>query len=91
MSIQDHRLEHIHKVNKSSVGDELRVGLINGNIGTGRIILIDEGRVEMDVVLDKKPPASLLITLVLAMVRAKGFQACPDSGERNGNQENHIN
>ncbi len=72
--IQDHRLEHIRNVNKPSVGDELRVGLINGNIGGGRITLINEKRVEMDVVLDRKPPAPLQITLVAAMVRPRVFK-----------------
>ncbi len=72
--IQDHRLEHVRKVNRPSVGDELRVGLINGNIGTGRITLINEKRVEMDVVLDREPPAPLQLTLVFAMVRPRVFK-----------------
>jgi len=72
--IEDHRLAHICNVNKSSVGDELRVGLVNGNIGCGRITRIEETRVEMDVVLDKKPPAPLQLTLVFAMVRPRVFR-----------------
>ncbi len=74
VNIQDHRLEHILKVNKSSVGDELRVGLLNGNIGNCRITRIEEGKVEMDVVLDRKPPAPLQLTLILAMVRPRVFK-----------------
>jgi 16S rRNA (uracil1498-N3)-methyltransferase len=74
VNIQDHRLEHIRNVNKSSVGDELRVGLINGNIGYGRITRIGENKIEMDVVLDRKPPAPLPLTLVLAMVRPRVFK-----------------
>jgi 16S rRNA (uracil1498-N3)-methyltransferase len=74
VNIQDNRLEHIRNVNKSSVGDELRVGLINGNIGYGRITRIGENKIEMDVVLDRKPPAPLPLTLVLAMVRPRVFK-----------------
>jgi RsmE family RNA methyltransferase len=74
VNIQDHRLEHIIKVNKPSVGDELRVGLINGNIGYGRITRIEENNVEMDVVLDRKPPAPLQLTLIFAMVRPRVFK-----------------
>ena len=74
MNIQDHRLEHIIKVNKPSVGDELRVGLINGKIGYGRITRIEENKVEMDVVLDREPPDPLPLTLVLAMVRPRVFK-----------------
>ncbi len=74
MNIQDHRLEHILKVNKPSVGDELRVGLINGKIGYGRITRIEENKVEMDVVLDREPPAPLQLTLIFAMVRPRVFK-----------------
>ncbi len=72
--IQDYRLDHIRNVNKPSVGDELRVGLLNGNIGCGRITRIEEGRIEMDVVLDREPPAPLQLTLISAMVRPRVFK-----------------
>ncbi|MHC4139371.1 MAG: 16S rRNA (uracil(1498)-N(3))-methyltransferase [Planctomycetota bacterium] len=72
--IQDHRLEHILEVNKSSVGDELRVGLVNGKIGCGRITRIEENGVEMDVVLDREPPAPLQFTLIFSMVRPRVFR-----------------
>jgi len=74
VQIQDHRLEHIRNVNKPSIGDELRVGLSNGKIGCGRITRIEEGRIEMDVVLDRKPPAPLQLTLISAMVRPRVFK-----------------
>ena len=74
VNIQDHRLEHIIKVNKPSVGDELRVGLINGIIGSGRIRSIEKNGIEMDVVLDRKPPAPLQLTLIFAMVRPRVFK-----------------
>ncbi len=72
--IQDHRSAHILKVNKPSVGDELRVGLVNGNIGCGRITCIEENEIEMDVVLDREPPEPLQLTLIFAMVRPRVFK-----------------
>ncbi len=72
--IQDHRLEHILAVNKPSVGDELRVGLLDGNIGNGRITRIEENEIAMDVVLDRKPPAPLQLTLIFSMVRPRVFK-----------------
>ncbi len=71
--IGDHRAVHIIKINKSSVGDSLRVGLVNGNIGCGRIIRITNREVEMDVALDMEPPVPLQLTLILAMVRPGVF------------------
>ncbi|MHC4321683.1 MAG: 16S rRNA (uracil(1498)-N(3))-methyltransferase [Planctomycetota bacterium] len=72
--IQDHRSAHIIEVNKSSVGDELRIGLVNGKIGCGRITSIEENKIEMDVVLDREPPAPLQCTLIFAMVRPRVFK-----------------
>ncbi len=72
--IRDHRLTHILEVNKPSVGDELRVGLINGNIGCGRITRIEKDKIEMDVILDREPPAPLQLTLIFAMVRPRVFK-----------------
>jgi RsmE family RNA methyltransferase len=72
--INDHRLKHILEVNRPSVGDELRVGLLGGNIGSGRITYLKDDRVEMDVVLDREPPAPLTLTLILAMVRPRVFR-----------------
>ena len=72
--IQDQRLEHILEVNRSSVGDELRVGLVNGNIGNGLITYLKDDRIEMDVALDRKPPAPLQLTLIFAMVRPRVFK-----------------
>ena len=72
--IRDHRLDHIRNVNKPSVGDELRVGLINGKIGCGKITSIEEGKIEMDVVLDREPPVPLQLTLIFSMVRPRVFK-----------------
>ncbi len=72
--IQDHRAAHILNVNRSSMGDELRVGLIGGNIGCGRITCIEEGKIEMDVVLDGEPPAPLQFTLISSMMRPRVFK-----------------
>ncbi|HEX9500871.1 MAG TPA: 16S rRNA (uracil(1498)-N(3))-methyltransferase [Thermoanaerobaculia bacterium] len=48
-------------------GDALRVGVINGRCGTGKII----GPGELDVHLDSDPPPPIPLTLVLALPRPK--------------------
>jgi RsmE family RNA methyltransferase len=48
-------------------GDTLRVGVINGRCGTGKII----GPGELDVHLDSDPPPPIPLTLVLALPRPK--------------------
>jgi len=69
--LEGRRFKHIMEVHRASVGDELNVGLLGGLQGTGRVTAIDDGSIQMDVRLDKQPPAPLPITLVLALPRPK--------------------
>jgi RsmE family RNA methyltransferase len=65
------RLEHILGVQRVGIGDELRVGVLNGKVGLGRVTDIAPGAISMDVVLDKEPPPALPLTLLMALPRPK--------------------
>ena len=65
------RLEHVRGVHRAAVGDELTVGAEGGRVGTGRVTRLDAEVLEMDVALDREPPAPLPLTLVLALPRPK--------------------
>ena len=65
------RLEHVKKIHRAIIGDELRVGRINGRLGRGKIIALSDQSLELDVVLDQLPPSPLPITLILALPRPK--------------------
>lgn len=67
--ITDRRHKHILGVLRSTVGDELCAGLVNGKIGKARIVAIDGKSVEMEVTLDQEPPYPVPGTLILAMPR----------------------
>jgi len=69
--LQGRRLKHVLEVHRANVGDELSVGMKNGLIGTGTVSRLDPSVLEMDVRLDRKPPAALPIALVLALPRPK--------------------
>jgi 16S rRNA (uracil1498-N3)-methyltransferase len=69
--LQGRRLKHVLDVHRASIGEELCVGLANGNIGTGRVTLLDEQVLEMEVLLDHIPPPALPLTLILALPRPK--------------------
>ena len=45
VTLTDRRCTHIHKVLRGQVGDEVRVGLVNGPIGRGRILTLEPQRV----------------------------------------------
>jgi len=72
-SISDlQQITHIKEVLKSKVGDSLSIGEIGGNIGKATIAQINENEVLLsDIRLDKKPPAKLDLTVVLALPRPK--------------------
>lgn len=72
--LRDRRLDHINSVHKAGVGDNLKVGILNGKMGSGRVISIDRRSVELEVILDKDPPKPLDINIVMAMPRPKVFR-----------------
>ena len=53
------------------MGDELVVGLLNGPMGTGRVLVMAEGAMELALTLDQAPPPKLPLTLFLALPRPK--------------------
>jgi 16S rRNA (uracil1498-N3)-methyltransferase len=69
--LQGRTLKHIREVHRADAGDELRVGILNGKIGSGRIDRIDENTLEMTVWLETEPPAPLPLRLILALPRPK--------------------
>lgn len=65
------RLQHCLEVHRAEVGNSLRVGKLNGLLGTGTILSLTEEQMELDVQLDQQPPAALPCTLLLALPRPK--------------------
>jgi len=65
------RLMHMTEVHKVKPGDALRVGIVNGLVGTGTILSMDSTKCEMEVVFTDEPPQPLPCTLLLALPRPK--------------------
>ncbi len=66
------QVKHIKEVLKSKVGDSLTIGEMGGNLGKATISQINDDEVILnDVILDKKPPAKLDLTVILALPRPK--------------------
>jgi RsmE family RNA methyltransferase len=61
----------MQEVHRSEVGDSLRVGRINGVMGSAELLRLEAGEAELRVTLDQSPPAKLPLTLVLALPRPK--------------------
>ncbi len=69
--LRGRRLRHVLEVHRAAIGDELRVGLLGGGLGSGRVLLLTPEVLEMQVRLDRAPPAPLPLTLVLVLPRPK--------------------
>ena len=65
------QLTHLNEVQRLTKGDTVRVGEVNGAIGMGTIISIDEQTAMIEVNLTLRPPAPLPITIILALPRPK--------------------
>lgn len=71
-TLGDERARHIREILKSVAGDTLRVGRLDGLLGTATLTAIAaNGTVELSVRLDEPPPAPLPLVLLLALPRPK--------------------
>jgi 16S rRNA (uracil1498-N3)-methyltransferase len=70
-TVSGRQLEHLTTVHKVSVGDSVRVGELNGLIGTGIITQITDHSALLELQLDTPPPPPLPLTLVMALPRPK--------------------
>lgn len=67
----DPRFKHISDILDTQTGETLRVGELNGNIGSGLVVSRDGECIELTVTLDQPPPAKLPLTILLALPRPK--------------------
>lgn len=69
--LRDHRADHIRSVLNATVGDSIRVGLLNSHRGQGFIEAIDESGVRLKVDATEPPPPRHRFDIVLALPRPK--------------------
>lgn len=63
--------KHLDEVHRANQGDTLRVGLLNGPIGTARIKEIDQQSARLNFTLAASAPPPLPATLILSLPRPK--------------------
>jgi len=71
LNSHDRRAQHLAKVLNVSRGDTIKIGQINGAVGTGTILSMSPASVELRISLDIPPPPGLNLTLILALPRPK--------------------
>ncbi len=65
------RLAHVLATLRPAIGDRIKVGLIDGQLGSGEVLSLSDTSAELAVTLDRDPPPPLPVTLVLALPRPK--------------------
>ncbi len=73
--LRDRRAEHIKTVLRAEVGQAIKVGLLNGNLGRARVVSIDAGAVTLALgPMEEPPPPTLPLTLLLGLPRPRMLQ-----------------
>ena len=69
--VNGRQFDQLTKVQRAKLGDSVRVGEINGLMGTGTITAMDSQSASIQIDLNSSPPAALPLTLILALPRPK--------------------
>lgn len=69
--VRGRRLTHVQNVHQAVVGDTLRIGMVNGEMGEATIERLEQHELELSYRLGIQPPAPLPITVLLALPRPK--------------------
>ncbi|WOJ94892.1 16S rRNA (uracil(1498)-N(3))-methyltransferase [Congregibacter variabilis] len=71
LRLSGRRLKHLNEILKLQIGDKVRVGQLDGEIGIGLVRAIDTSGAIIDVSLRQAPPPPLPLSVVLALPRPK--------------------
>lgn len=69
--ISDRRFQHMQSVHGVEIGSQLKVGLLNGLIGTGLVTDVNASSIALTTKLSEQPPKALPLTLIVALPRPK--------------------
>ncbi|MYM62550.1 16S rRNA (uracil(1498)-N(3))-methyltransferase [Pseudomaricurvus sp. HS19] len=71
VTLCDRRARHLLTVNGVTVGDQVRTGLLNGQVGEAEVVACDNTSVQLQVRLHSQPPPPLPLHLIVALPRPK--------------------
>jgi RsmE family RNA methyltransferase len=72
--ISGRRKEHLQSVFNAQTGREIKVGIVNGKMGTGIVVGQSENEILLDITVFTNPPAPAPLTLILALPRPKSLK-----------------
>ena len=69
VSLAGQRFTHLRKVLRVEQGTCIKVGVLDGMLGTAEVVKLNDDNIELRVKLTDEPPAALPLTLVCALQR----------------------
>lgn len=90
LTLDDQRYLQIRDTHRATIGDTVRVGQLNGQMGQATILSLDNTQVILDVTLNQPPPAKLPLIIVLALPRPKMLRRIFRTVAELGISELHI-
>lgn len=72
--VADDRARHVREVLRSEVGDALRVGLLEGPLGSGVVTSLDDAGLELDVTFEGAAPPRAPTDMILAVPRPQSVR-----------------
>ncbi|MEZ5567744.1 MAG: 16S rRNA (uracil(1498)-N(3))-methyltransferase [Halioglobus sp.] len=90
LRVSDRRCAHLRNVHRAKVGDRLRVGEVNGLMGSAEILGLDARGAHLRVHLESPPPAKLPVTLVVALPRPKMLRRILRNATEFGVRDIHL-
>jgi RsmE family RNA methyltransferase len=90
IALHGRRLKHLLQVHRANVGDKLRVGEIDGLMGEGEILQINDQGATLGLSLDQAPPPKMPLSLILALPRPKMLRRILRSVAEFGVAELHL-
>ena len=71
VALNDRRYIHLRDILKTDIGAIVKVGMLNGDVGTGEVTSIDNHGARLRVTLDQAPPPRHPSDIVLSLPRPK--------------------
>ena len=90
LNVCDERFTHLQQVLQVSEGDSVRIGQINGQLGTGTVKELSSDHVVLTVALTQEPCEKLPVTVILALPRPKMLRRIIRTIAEMGIEELHL-
>jgi RsmE family RNA methyltransferase len=71
LAVTGRQLRHLIGTLKPALGDSIRIGRIDGKLGTGVVVSLSSEKAILEVHLDREPPSAPALKLILALPRPK--------------------